>query len=89
MPITASPEMSVEEISGNIRNRVREINEGAGAPPGIQPAAITITNLGDTRVESFTAIINPPEVAILAIGKIGPVPMARDGQVVVQTNAWR
>ena len=82
--IAVPPGSSVEEISNGIRARVREIEEGAGEARGIRPAAITITNLGASCVESFAAIINPPEVAILAIGKIGPVPVAQTGQVAVQ-----
>jgi pyruvate dehydrogenase E2 component (dihydrolipoamide acetyltransferase) len=82
--IAALPGASVEEISDDIRARVQEIQEGAGEARGIRPAAITITNLGSTAIESFAAIINPPEVAILAIGKIGPVPVVQDGRVAIQ-----
>ena len=85
VPISAAPGTPVDEISNAIRARVRDLEEGQGAP-GIQVAALTITNLGATRVESFAAIINPPEVAILAIGKIGPMPVAVDGRVVVQNR---
>jgi pyruvate dehydrogenase E2 component (dihydrolipoamide acetyltransferase) len=84
--VAASPGGTVEEISNEIRARVREIQDGAGEARGIRPAAITITNLGATAVESFAAIINPPEVAILAIGRIGPVPVVQDGQVAVQNR---
>jgi pyruvate dehydrogenase E2 component (dihydrolipoamide acetyltransferase) len=82
--IGTPPGRSVEEISHDIRARVREIQEGAGEARGIRPAAITITNLGATFVESFAAIINPPEVAILAIGKIGPAPVVQNGQLAIQ-----
>jgi pyruvate dehydrogenase E2 component (dihydrolipoamide acetyltransferase) len=82
--IAAPPGASVEDISRDIRARAREIEEGAGEGRGIRPAAITITNLGASCVETFAAIINPPEVAILAIGKIGPVPVVQNGQIAVQ-----
>jgi len=82
--IAAPPSASIEEISKDIRARVQEIEEGGGEARGVRPAAITITNLGSSCVESFAAIINPPEVAILAIGKIGPVPVVQNGQVAVQ-----
>jgi pyruvate dehydrogenase E2 component (dihydrolipoamide acetyltransferase) len=75
---------SVAEISNDIRARVLAIQDGAGEARGLRAAAITISNLGDTPVESFAAIINPPEVAILAIGKIGPVPIVQEGRVAVQ-----
>jgi pyruvate dehydrogenase E2 component (dihydrolipoamide acetyltransferase) len=44
----------------------------------------TVSNLGMFDVESFTAIINPPESAILAIGAITPTPAVVDGQIVVR-----
>jgi pyruvate dehydrogenase E2 component (dihydrolipoamide acetyltransferase) len=83
-PIACEPGASVAGISATIRSRVREIEEGQPQAREIKPAAITVTNLGATAVECFAAIINPPEVAILAIGKIGPVPVVANGQVVVQ-----
>ena len=42
----------------------------------------TISNLGMFGIESFTAIINPPDACILAIGGINEVPVVRDGAVV-------
>jgi len=44
----------------------------------------TVSNLGMFDVDSFTAVINPPESAILAVGSITPTPVAVDGQVVVR-----
>jgi len=43
-----------------------------------------VSNLGMFDVESFTAVINPPESAILAVGSITPTPVVVDGQVVVR-----
>jgi pyruvate dehydrogenase E2 component (dihydrolipoamide acetyltransferase) len=44
----------------------------------------TVSNLGMFDVDSFTAVINPPESAILAVGSITPTPVVFDGQVVVR-----
>ncbi|HVB61708.1 MAG TPA: 2-oxo acid dehydrogenase subunit E2, partial [Ktedonobacteraceae bacterium] len=44
----------------------------------------TVSNLGMFDVESFTAVINPPESAILAVGSITPTPVVVDGQIVVR-----
>ncbi len=46
----------------------------------------TVSNLGMFDVESFTAVINPPESAILAVGSITPTPAVVDGQVVVRNR---
>lgn len=48
----------------------------------------SVTNLGQTGVDAFTPIINPPQCAILGVGKIAPKPVARDGQVVVRPQMW-
>jgi pyruvate dehydrogenase E2 component (dihydrolipoamide acetyltransferase) len=54
-------------------------------PEEMQGGTFTVSNLGMYDVESFTAIINPPESAILAVGSIIPTPVATpDRQVVVQ-----
>ena len=44
----------------------------------------TISNLGMFGVESFTAVLNPPQAAILAVGATEDRPVARDGEVVIR-----
>ena len=46
-------------------------------------AVFTISNLGQQGVDRFTAIVNPPEAAILAVGRVRDLVVARDGAVVV------
>ncbi len=53
-------------------------------PEDFSGGTFTVSNLGMFDVESFTAVINPPESAILAIGSITPTPAVIDGQVVVR-----
>src|SRR2546430_1096377 len=45
-------------------------------------ATFSISNLGMYGVDEFTAIINPPEAAILAVGAIKDVPVVEDGRIV-------
>ena len=48
---------------------------------------LSITNLGMSNVVTYTAVINPPESAILAVGKIAPVPVvANDGRLSTQNR---
>ncbi|TAK22117.1 MAG: 2-oxo acid dehydrogenase subunit E2 [Chloroflexota bacterium] len=54
----------------------------------ITGGTFTLTNLGTTGVDTFTPIINPPECAILGVGKIAPRPVARGDQVVVRPTMW-
>jgi pyruvate dehydrogenase E2 component (dihydrolipoamide acetyltransferase) len=84
--ITAPGSKTVEQISDELRAGVERLEAGDPEAQTIRPANLTITNLGATNVESFAAIINPPETAILAIGKIGPVAVVQEGQVVVQNR---
>jgi pyruvate dehydrogenase E2 component (dihydrolipoamide acetyltransferase) len=55
-------------------------------PEDLSGGTFTVSNLGMFDVESFTAVINPPESAILAIGSITPTPAVVDGQVVVRNR---
>jgi pyruvate dehydrogenase E2 component (dihydrolipoamide acetyltransferase) len=53
-------------------------------PSEMTGSTFTISNLGMFGIESFTAIINPPEAAILAVGKMVDTPVAHEGQVVLR-----
>jgi pyruvate dehydrogenase E2 component (dihydrolipoamide acetyltransferase) len=47
-------------------------------------STFTISNLGMFGIESFTAIINPPESAILAVGRMVDTAVAQEGQIVMR-----
>ncbi|HEX7735882.1 MAG TPA: dihydrolipoamide acetyltransferase family protein [Ktedonobacteraceae bacterium] len=53
-------------------------------PEDLSGGTFTVSNLGGFGVDSFTAVINPPESAILAVGTITPTPAVVDGQIVVR-----
>jgi pyruvate dehydrogenase E2 component (dihydrolipoamide acetyltransferase) len=53
-------------------------------PPEFTGNTFTISNLGMLDIDEFTAIINPPDACILAVGKIAPTPVAEKDQVVVR-----
>ncbi|HKW80916.1 MAG TPA: dihydrolipoamide acetyltransferase family protein, partial [Casimicrobiaceae bacterium] len=57
------------------------------APDDMRGGTFTISNLGMYGVDAFTAIINPPESAILAVGRTTDTPVARDGRVVLRPMA--
>lgn len=50
-------------------------------PEDLQGGTFTITNLGMNEIDAFTPIINPPQIAILGIGRILPKPVAWHGQI--------
>lgn len=82
--VDAAAGKSVAEISDQLRRSVAGLRDGNTDLMRITPGAFTISNLGSTGVESFTAIINPPEAAILAIGAIRPVVVAEGGGYTAQ-----
>ncbi len=53
-------------------------------PPDFTGNTFTISNLGMMDIDEFTAIINPPDSCILAVGKITPTPVVENGQVVIR-----
>jgi len=72
----------------DIARETRRLAEAARTnklkPEDLSGGTFTVSNLGMFDVESFTAIINPPESAILAVGSITPTPVVVDGQIVVR-----
>ena len=73
---------------GQISREIRELAERARSrklkPEEYTGATFSISNLGMFGIDEFTAVINPPEAAILAVGAMQPKPVVRDGQVVVR-----
>jgi pyruvate dehydrogenase E2 component (dihydrolipoamide acetyltransferase) len=57
---------------------------GRSLPDDFADGTFTITNLGGLDVDGFTPIINPPQAAILGVGRIVDKPVARDGAVVIR-----
>ncbi len=78
IPIAAPVAKTVEQVSVEIRQNVQRLRDGDPEARRIRPALMTVTNLGVCNVENFIPIINPPEPAILGIGKVAPIPVARD-----------
>jgi len=73
---------------GQISREVRELAERARSrrlkPEEYTGATFSVSNLGMFGIDEFTAVINPPEAAILAVGAMQPKPVVRDGQVLVK-----
>jgi pyruvate dehydrogenase E2 component (dihydrolipoamide acetyltransferase) len=76
VPVESPAEKNIEDISRDIRARVSALRSGDPLARIMKPGVMTVTNLGASNIETFTAIINPPESAILAVGKIRPVVIA-------------
>jgi pyruvate dehydrogenase E2 component (dihydrolipoamide acetyltransferase) len=73
---------------GQISREVRELAERARTrklkPEEYTGATFSVSNLGMFGIDEFTAVINPPEAAILAVGAATAKPVVRDGEIVVR-----
>jgi pyruvate dehydrogenase E2 component (dihydrolipoamide acetyltransferase) len=77
--------MTLQEIATAAAELIAKAKNGQLQPDDYTGGTFTITNLGMFDIDEFTAIINSPESAILAIGKINQTPVvAADGAVVVR-----
>ena len=74
----------VLDVARESRRLTDAARAGKLKPEEFSGGTFTVSNLGMFDVESFTAVINPPESAILAVGAIVPTPVVIDGQIVVR-----
>jgi pyruvate dehydrogenase E2 component (dihydrolipoamide acetyltransferase) len=70
------------QISSETRDLAKRARDKKLEPKDWEGSTFTISNLGMYGIEEFTAIINPPNAAILAVGSIRDVPVVENGQVV-------
>jgi pyruvate dehydrogenase E2 component (dihydrolipoamide acetyltransferase) len=74
---------SLGDIARETRELAGKVRDGKIRPPELSGGTFTVSNLGMYGVSGFTAVINPPQAAILAVGAMGEVPVVVDGRVVV------
>lgn len=70
------------QIGNEVRDFAKKAKEKKLQPSDWEGNTFTISNLGMFGIEEFTAIINPPDACILAVGGIKDTPVVRNGQVV-------
>jgi pyruvate dehydrogenase E2 component (dihydrolipoamide acetyltransferase) len=73
---------SLLEIAREARVLAERVRSRQVTPAELSGGTFTVSNLGMYGVAGFSAIINPPQAAILAVGELREVPVAREGQVV-------
>lgn len=76
--------LSLEETAKEMSRLLEAAREKKLKPAEMSGSTFTISNLGMFGIEDFTAILNPPEAAILGVGKMIETPVVLDGQVVVR-----
>lgn len=77
--------MSLTSVSGKMKELVSKAQTGKLKLEEFSGGSFTISNLGMYGITSFTAVINPPHGAILAIGAGREVPVVKDGNITIAT----
>ena len=77
---------TILEIHAELEELARQARKGALSVDQVTGGTFTVTNLGMYGVDAFTPIINPPQVAILGVGRIAEGLALQGGQVVSRSN---
>jgi pyruvate dehydrogenase E2 component (dihydrolipoamide acetyltransferase) len=77
---------SLRELTADLLRLADKARQGRLSPDEMQGGVFTLTNLGAYRIDGFTPIINPPETAILGVGRIADKPAVVDGRVEPRTQ---
>ena len=71
----------LREIASDARALAGKVRDGSITPPELSGGTFTVSNLGMYGVTNFSAVINAPQAAILAVGAIAEKPVVRDGSI--------
>ncbi len=81
--IRNTDQKSLSQIGGEVKTFAQKAKDKKLQPSDWEGNTFTISNLGMFGIEEFTAIINPPDACILAVGAIQQEPVVKNGQIVV------
>ena len=82
--VRSADQKSLSEIAAEVRDLAERARNRKLRPEEFMGATFSISNLGMFGIDEFTAVINPPEGAILAVGAMSPKPVVRNNEVVVR-----
>jgi pyruvate dehydrogenase E2 component (dihydrolipoamide acetyltransferase) len=74
--------LSLSQISVSVKEFAKKAKDKKLQPADWEGSTFTISNLGMFGIDQFTAIINPPDACILAVGGIAQEPIVKNGQIV-------
>jgi pyruvate dehydrogenase E2 component (dihydrolipoamide acetyltransferase) len=76
---------SLGEIARSARTAIEKVRDGSITPPELSGGTFTVSNLGMYGIERFSAVINPPQAALLTVGALAKKPVVDDsGRVVAR-----
>ena len=76
--------LPLSEVARRSRALAEKARDGKLSPRDMSGGTFSVSNLGMFGVDSFAAVINPPEAAILAVGAMRQEPVVRDGEIVAR-----
>ena len=79
--IRNADQKTLAQIAGEARDLASKTREGRARPEEVTGGTFTISNLGAYEVDAFTPIINPPQVAILGVGRVVEKPVILHGEI--------
>ena len=82
--VRSADQKSLSEIAAEVRDLAERARSRKLRPEEYMGASFSISNLGMFGIDEFTAVINPPEGAILAVGAMSPKAVVRSDEVVVR-----
>ena len=82
--VRAADQKSLSEIAAEVRDLAERARNRKLRPEEYLGASFSVSNLGMFGIDEFTAIINPPEAAILAVGAMSAKPVVRNNEVVIR-----
>lgn len=82
--IRAADQKSLSEIAAEVRELAERARSRKLKPEEYTGATFSISNLGMFGIDEFTAVINPPEGAILAVGAMSAKPVVRDNEIAIR-----
>ena len=80
--VRAAADLTLRALSERLATLADAAGRGALGPDDLQGSTFTVTSLGAQGVDFFTPIINPPNVAILGVGRVRPAVVFEAGQAV-------
>jgi pyruvate dehydrogenase E2 component (dihydrolipoamide acetyltransferase) len=73
--------LGIGELASAMKTLSAQAVQGSIAPDNLSGATFTVSNLGGLGIETFTPLLNPPQVAILGVGAIQVKPVRRQGKL--------
>jgi pyruvate dehydrogenase E2 component (dihydrolipoamide acetyltransferase) len=85
VPVVRDPlQKSLRQVNAEILALAERAVKGRSLPDDLSGGTFSVTNLGAYEIDAFTPLINPPECAILGVGRIASKPVGLNGQVVLR-----